>query len=275
MDATAAQTVTVQRHRRACPPAPCTCGARTSTPASSSNWFVHSADITPSGGSFSLTVQPGLRVLADHHHRAGQGHRGEPGAGHPGPAVLRQLRLRHRRAAAALPGPAAGRVRGGAVRGRPVRAVPAAAGRRQADRVGRRRQPLHDRRQPVLGQLHRRRRRADPAGRGGPVARPGEHAEGLRPGGHRRLLLPGRQHRRMVDLPQQHQRHDHHAGQRHAWPRSAPAPGTTWHCPSTAIRSAGPSTAPRWARSPTAPSPTGWSAWGSTATRPTSSTTCR
>src|SRR5215472_1492438 len=27
--------------------------------SSSSNWFVHSSDITPSGGSFSLTVQPG------------------------------------------------------------------------------------------------------------------------------------------------------------------------------------------------------------------------
>ena len=43
----------------ACPPAPCTCGARTSTRASSSTWFVHSTDITPSGGSFSLTLQPG------------------------------------------------------------------------------------------------------------------------------------------------------------------------------------------------------------------------
>ncbi len=51
--------------------------------------------------------------------------------------------------------------------------LPAAAGRRQADRVGQQRQPVHDRRQPVLGQLHRLRRRADPAGRRGPVARPG------------------------------------------------------------------------------------------------------
>ncbi len=34
-----------------------------------------------------------VRVLADHHHRAGQGHRGQPRPGNPGPAVLRQLRL--------------------------------------------------------------------------------------------------------------------------------------------------------------------------------------
>src|SRR5215472_15261905 len=58
MDATAAQTVT----------SPVTGGLSTGTvhvwttkvsSASSSNWFVHSSDITPSGGSFSLTVQPG------------------------------------------------------------------------------------------------------------------------------------------------------------------------------------------------------------------------
>ncbi len=59
MDATAAQTVTFN----------VTGGLSTGTvhvwstnvnSASSSNWFVHSADITPSGGSFSLTVQPGF-----------------------------------------------------------------------------------------------------------------------------------------------------------------------------------------------------------------------
>ena len=58
MDATAAQTVTFN----------VTGGLSTGTvhvwstnvnSASSSNWFVHSADITPSGGSFSLTLQPG------------------------------------------------------------------------------------------------------------------------------------------------------------------------------------------------------------------------
>src|SRR5215472_108145 len=58
MDATAAQTVTFT----------VTGGLSTGTvhvwstnvnSASSSNWFVHSADITPSGGSFSLTLQPG------------------------------------------------------------------------------------------------------------------------------------------------------------------------------------------------------------------------
>ena len=43
----------------ACPPAPCTCGPPTSTRPAPSNWFVHSADITPTGGSFSLTLQPG------------------------------------------------------------------------------------------------------------------------------------------------------------------------------------------------------------------------
>ena len=59
MDATAAQTVTYNLSG----------GLSTGTvhvwstnvnSASSSNWFVHSSDITPSGGSFSLTVQPGF-----------------------------------------------------------------------------------------------------------------------------------------------------------------------------------------------------------------------
>ena len=59
MDATAAQTVTYN----------VTGGLSTGTvhvwstnvsSASPSNWFVHSSDITPSGGSFSLTVQPGF-----------------------------------------------------------------------------------------------------------------------------------------------------------------------------------------------------------------------
>ena len=58
MDATAAQTVTYNVSG----------GLSTGTvhvwstnvnSSSSSNWFVHSSDITPSGGSFSLTVQPG------------------------------------------------------------------------------------------------------------------------------------------------------------------------------------------------------------------------
>ena len=58
MDATAAQTVTFN----------VTGGLSTGTvhvwstnvnSSSSSNWFVHSSDITPSGGSFSLTLQPG------------------------------------------------------------------------------------------------------------------------------------------------------------------------------------------------------------------------
>ena len=58
MDATAAQTVTYN----------VTGGLSTGTvhvwstnvnSSSPANWFVHSADITPSGGSFSLTLQPG------------------------------------------------------------------------------------------------------------------------------------------------------------------------------------------------------------------------
>ena len=58
MDATAAQTVSFT----------VTGGLSTGTvhvwstnvnSSSSANWFVHSADITPSGGSFSLTLQPG------------------------------------------------------------------------------------------------------------------------------------------------------------------------------------------------------------------------
>ena len=43
----------------------------------------------------------GLHLHADHHQRAGQGHRGQPGPGDPAPAVLRQLRQRHGGPAAA------------------------------------------------------------------------------------------------------------------------------------------------------------------------------
>ena len=164
-----------------------------------------------------LLADPPARhgLLADHDDRPGQGHRRQPGPGHPDAALLRQLRHRHHRPAAEAAVPDAGRVRGRDLRRRPHRPLPAAAGRDEADRVGQQRQPVHDRRQPVLGQLHGLRRRADPAGRRRPAARPGRHADGLLPGRHQRLLLPGRQHRSLVDLPQQHQRHDHHARQRH------------------------------------------------------------
>ena len=119
MDATAAQTVTLQRQPAGCPRAPCTCGA-TNVNSSSSSTLVRALHRHHPERRQLLADRPArVRVLADHHDRAGQGHRGEPGAGHAGPAVLRQLRQRHRRAAAAATCPAAGRVRGRS----PVRAA--------------------------------------------------------------------------------------------------------------------------------------------------------
>ena len=50
----------------------------------SADYFVHAADITPSGGNYSLTVQPGLRLHHHHHDRPGQGHRDQPGPGRAG-----------------------------------------------------------------------------------------------------------------------------------------------------------------------------------------------
>ena len=217
-----------------------------------------------------------LRLLADHHDRPGQGHRGEPGAGHADAAVHRQLRQRHRRPAAAATCPSS-RARS--------RSRPCAGGRSG--------QCLQQQAamQPIEWDNN-----ANPYTIGGNLSwanytvsadaliqqagavqllGPGRHADGLLPGGHQRLLLPGRQHRRLVDLPQQHQRHDHHAGQRHrrgARHRHLAPPGAD---PERLARSAARSTARPSARSPTPRSQAAWSASGSTATRPTSSTTCR
>ena len=80
MDATAAQTVTYN----------ITGGLSTGTvhvwstnvsSASSSNWFVHSSDITPSGGSFSLTVQPGFVYSLTTTTGQGKGTAASPGPG--------------------------------------------------------------------------------------------------------------------------------------------------------------------------------------------------
>jgi len=58
MDATAAQTVTFNVTGGLSTGAVHVWSTNVNS-SSSSNWFVHSADITPSGGSFSLTLQPG------------------------------------------------------------------------------------------------------------------------------------------------------------------------------------------------------------------------
>ena len=42
-----------------CPPAPCTCGRPTCSSNNPADYFVRGADLTPSSGTFSLTVQPG------------------------------------------------------------------------------------------------------------------------------------------------------------------------------------------------------------------------
>ena len=156
-----------------------------------------------------------LRVLADHDHRAGQGHRHLPRPGVACPAVLRQLRLRHRRPAAAVPVADAGRVRGRAVRGRPVRAVRTAAGPGQAHRMGRQRQPVHDRRLAGLVQLHRVRGRADRAGRRGAAHRAGRLLGRLQPARGQRVLPAAVQHRRLAGGARNGRRGYVHAGQRH------------------------------------------------------------
>jgi hypothetical protein len=80
MDATAAQTVTYNVSG----------GLSTGTvhvwstnvsSSSSSSWFVHSADITPSGGSFSLTVQPGFVYSITTTTGQGKGTAASPGPG--------------------------------------------------------------------------------------------------------------------------------------------------------------------------------------------------
>jgi len=80
MDATAAQTVTYNVSG----------GLSTGTvhvwstnvnSASSSSWFVHSSDITPSGGSFSLTVQPGFVYSLTTTTGQGKGTAASPGPG--------------------------------------------------------------------------------------------------------------------------------------------------------------------------------------------------
>ena len=173
--ATAAQTVDRERLRRPVRPAPCTCGPPTSPPATRRRYFVQQPAITPVDGCYSLTVQPGYIYSLTTTTGQGKGTAASPAPGYAGAAVLRQLRQRHRRPAAAVPVADAGRLRGRAVRRRPVRALPAAAGGDRADRVGQQRQPVHHRRQPELGQLHRLGRRPDGAGGRGPAARPGRH----------------------------------------------------------------------------------------------------
>ncbi len=59
MDATAAQTVTYNVTGGLSTAAVHVWSTNVSS-SSSANWFVHSSDITPSGGSFSLTLQPGF-----------------------------------------------------------------------------------------------------------------------------------------------------------------------------------------------------------------------
>ncbi len=169
----------------------------------------------------------GLHLHADHHQRPGQGHRGQPGPGDPDPAVLRQLRQRHRGPAAPLPVPDAGRVRGRAVRGRAVRAMRPAAGRGPADRVGRELQPLHDRRQPELGQLHRVRRCADGAGGRGPADRPGRPStRSGRPASTSTTSSSATPARGPWYATTPATRSPRWPAAR--WPRPAPAPGSTW-----------------------------------------------
>ena len=140
------------------------------------NTFVQQASITPVNGAYSLTVQPGYVYTLTTTTGQGKGTATGPAQSHAAAALLRHLRRRHRRPAAAVPVADAGRVRDRAVRGRPVGRLPPAAGGDRAGRVGRQRQPLHHRREPELGELHGLGRRDDGAGGRGAAARPGRHA---------------------------------------------------------------------------------------------------
>ena len=193
-----------------------------------STWFVHSQDITPTQRQLLPDAAARLRLHADHHHRAGQGHRDLPRPGLAVPAVLRQLRHRHGRPAAAVPVADAGRVRGRAVRGRPVRAVRPAAGPGPAHRMGRQRQPVHDRRLAGLVQLHRVRRRADRAGRRGAADRPGRFLGRLQPARGQRVLPAAVQHRRLAGGARNWRRRDCPRWPAAPCPRRARAPGSTW-----------------------------------------------
>ena len=139
------------------------------------NTFVQQASITPSNGSYSLTVQPGYIYTLTTTTGQGKGTAASPAQSTlPLPysdtfdsdTAGQQPRYLSQQQGAFEVEPCAG--------GRSGRVRPAAGGDR-ADRVGRQRQPLHHRRQPELGQLHRLRRRADAAGGRGAAARPGRH----------------------------------------------------------------------------------------------------
>ena len=135
MDATAAQTVTYNVSG----------GLSTGTvhvwstnvsSASPSNWFVHASDITPSGGSFSLTVQPGFVYSLTTTTGQGKGTAASPGPGTLALPYSDSFDSDTAGTSLATSHSSRARSRWSRARRRPVRAVPAAAGRRQADRVG-------------------------------------------------------------------------------------------------------------------------------------------
>jgi hypothetical protein len=80
MDATAAQTVTYNVSGGLSTGTVHVWSTNVSSSASSS-WFVHSSDITPSGGSFSLTVQPGFVYSITTTTGQGKGTAASPGPG--------------------------------------------------------------------------------------------------------------------------------------------------------------------------------------------------
>ena len=160
-----------------------------------STWFVHSADITPVGGSFSLTVQPGYVYTLTTTTGQGKGTAASPAQGSlacPTPTTSTATPS----AAAAVPIPDQGA----------FEVEPCAGGRSgqcvqqqapvTADRMGQQRQPLHDRRRRRLDQLHRLGGRADGAVRRCAAHRAGRLPDRLLPACGQRILPAAVRHRR-------------------------------------------------------------------------------
>ena len=218
-----------------------------------------------------------LHLHADHHHRPGQGHRGQPGAEHADAALLRQLRQRHRRPAARATCP---RCR---ARSRSSRARAAGPGSASSSRP--RVQPIEwdNNANPytIGGNLSWANYTVSAdalmsqAGAVQLLGRVGAQ-DAFEPGQHQRLLPAAQQHRRVVDRAQHHERRADHAGQRHgdrARHRHLAAPGADLQ---RQHRSRRPSTAPPSATVTDSVVRLGHGRAGHlAATRPTSSTTCR
>ena len=92
MDATGRADAQLHRHRRPVHRAPSTCGPPTSRSNNPADHFVRGADITPAGGGFSLTVQPGYVYSITTTTGQGKGTATSPAQRHAAASLQRHLR---------------------------------------------------------------------------------------------------------------------------------------------------------------------------------------